>query len=113
MLRKDKDMKKFKKGIVITLEILVILVLVSLISSKYLSYFEKKPIIILKTTTYEYYDGTVTEYLSLLHKVVKYDRNSMKRWEVISLFKEHDNGKNDFTIVYDDETCRNVGEEIY
>lgn len=102
-----------KKVFVVILELLIIITLLSVISSKYLSYFKMKPFIVIKTIEYEYYDGKVVEYLSILHKVVEYDRDSMKKWDVLSIFKEHDNGQNDFTIIYDTDVCTNVSEEIY
>lgn len=38
----------------------------------------EKPLIIVKTNSYIYFDGTATEYIGLGYKLVEYNRQSMK-----------------------------------
>lgn len=41
----------------------------------------KKPLIIVKTNTYNYDDGNATEYMSLGYKYIEYNRNSYVAYE--------------------------------
>ena len=41
----------------------------------------QKPLIVIKETTYNYDDGTATEYMSLGYKYVEYNRNSLRAYE--------------------------------
>lgn len=41
----------------------------------------QKPLIIIKTNTYNYDDGSVTEYMSLGYKYIEYNRNSLRAYE--------------------------------
>lgn len=102
-----------KKKLIVAIEILIIISLLSLISSKFLSFYKMKPFITFKTNTYTYYDGEVIEYISLFHKVTHYDRESMQLWTLTSIFKKHDNGQNNFEIIYESEICSDIGKEFY
>ena len=41
----------------------------------------QKPLIVIKTNTYNYDDGSATEYMSLGYKYVEYNRNSLRAYE--------------------------------
>ena len=71
-------MKKIIKiGIIVLVSLLVLWFALYLVDN---ARFRKsnKPLFILKTKNYLFFDGTVTEYDSLLYKMVVYNRKSMK-----------------------------------
>ena len=79
---------KVIKKIISILFTLVLIAYISLIVIDFLRCGQKdkdgnvqKPLIVIKETTYNYDDGTATEYMSLGYKYVEYNRNSLRAYE--------------------------------
>ena len=70
-----------QKGIVVTIELLIIAWLGVIIANRYLAYFEKKPIVVVSQKEYVYGDGKAIEYDSLGCKVYHYQDSTENRWD--------------------------------
>lgn len=102
-----------KKNIIIILEILFILWIILFIINIFLNFFEKKPLVVFKTNTYEYSDGKTTEYISLGYKVIHYDRSSKRAWNLTFIFTKIDNIKLTWQVKTKTEACKFTNETIY
>ena len=79
-----------KKGIILILKILVMIIFAAWVAIVFIDYFktrnDEKLIFCLKETTYEYDDGQTYECVGLGYKMYKYERDSIKATEFGPIF---------------------------
>lgn len=73
-----------------------------------------KPLFTLKTKNYLFFDGKVTEYDSLLYKMIVYNRKSMKETSFKAIWKKIINDSNDIYLTYKNkDKCDNSSYTFY
>lgn len=74
-----------KKGILMVLKILVLILFIAWILIVFIDYFktrnEEMPVFCIKETTYDYDDGSTYECIGLGYKMYKYERESINATE--------------------------------
>lgn len=106
-------MKKIIKiGIIVLVSLLVLWFSLYLVDN---ARFRKgnKPLFTLKTKNYLFFDGTVTEYDSLLYKMVVYNRKSMKEKSFKALWKPIVNDSGNIYLTYKNKDNCNTQSYIF
>lgn len=109
-----KNLKKIIKiSVMVVVSLVVIWFILYLIDN---ARFKKgnKPLVTLKTNTYLFNDGTVTEYNSFLYKMIIYNRTSMKENSFKAIWKKFINNNDNIYLTYKKkEKCDNITYTFY
>lgn len=107
-------MKKIIKiGIIVLVSLLVLWLALYLVDN-YRFRKGNKPLFTIKTKNYLFFDGTVTEYDSLLYKMVVYNRKSMKEKSFKVIWKPIVNDSGNMYLTYKNkDNCNSSSYTFY